>query len=95
MRIERRFTNDPTGAYGGLGVRITASEIRNPDGSLVFRNEAVEVPESWSQVASDVIAQKYFRRAGVPARLVNCPTGTEPARTMDHTLADVVYDFVI
>ena len=69
MRIERRFTNDQTGAYGGLGFRITASEIRNPDGSLVFRNEAVEVPESWSQVASDVIAQKYFRRAGVPARL--------------------------
>ena len=33
--------------------------------------------------------------AGVPARLVNCPTGAEPARTMDHTLADVVYDFVI
>ena len=33
--------------------------------------------------------------AGVPARLVNCPTGGEPARTMDHTLADVVYDFVI
>ena len=69
MRIERRFTNDQTGAYGGLGFRTTASEIRNPDGSLVFRNEAVEVPESWSQVASDVIAQKYFRRAGVPARL--------------------------
>ena len=33
--------------------------------------------------------------AGVPARLVNCPTGAEPARTMDHTLAEVVYDFVI
>ncbi|MTH36494.1 vitamin B12-dependent ribonucleotide reductase [Paracoccus limosus] len=69
MRIERRFTSDEAGAYGGIAFRTTASEIRNPDGSLVFRNEAVEVPEGWSQVASDVIAQKYFRRAGVPARL--------------------------
>ena len=33
--------------------------------------------------------------AGVPARLVNCPTDATPARTMDHTLADMVYDFVI
>ena len=46
----------------------TVSEIRNPDGKIVFRNDAVEVPEGWSQVASDVLAQKYFRKAGVPAR---------------------------
>ena len=43
---------------------VTTSEIRNPDGKVVFRNEAVEVPEGWSQVASDVLAQKYFRKAG-------------------------------
>ena len=41
------------------------SEIRNPDGSVVFRLENVEVPEAWTQVASDVLAQKYFRKAGV------------------------------
>ncbi|MEX2601766.1 MAG: vitamin B12-dependent ribonucleotide reductase [Balneolaceae bacterium] len=45
------------------------SEIKNPDGSLVFRMENVVVPDSWSQVATDIIAQKYFRKAGVPARL--------------------------
>jgi ribonucleoside-diphosphate reductase alpha chain len=45
------------------------SEIRNPDGKVVFRLDNVEVPDFWSQVASDVIAQKYFRKAGVPARL--------------------------
>ncbi|MBB3993828.1 ribonucleoside-diphosphate reductase alpha chain [Sulfitobacter undariae] len=45
----------------------TVSEIRNPDGSIVFHLDNVEVPKSWSQVASDVIAQKYFRKAGVPA----------------------------
>ncbi|WP_423208397.1 vitamin B12-dependent ribonucleotide reductase [Paracoccus yeei] len=69
MKIERRFTTERGGAYGGIAFTTTASEIRNPDGQIVFRNEAVEVPEGWSQVASDVIAQKYFRKAGVPARL--------------------------
>lgn len=69
MRIERRFTSERTGAYGEMMFTTTSSEIRNPDGTVVFRNEAVEVPEGWSQVASDVIAQKYFRKAGVPARL--------------------------
>jgi len=69
MKIERKFTSEATGAYGALSFTTTSSEIRNPDGKVVFRNEAVEVPEGWSQVASDVLAQKYFRKAGVPARL--------------------------
>lgn len=69
MKIERRFTSADTGAYGEIAFATTISEIRNPDGTIVFRNEQVEVPEGWSQVASDVIAQKYFRKAGVPARL--------------------------
>ncbi|MFN4172805.1 MAG: vitamin B12-dependent ribonucleotide reductase, partial [Pseudorhodobacter sp.] len=69
MKIERKFTTDATGAYGALEFTTTVSEIRNPDGTVVFRNDAVEVPADWSQVASDVLAQKYFRTAGVPARL--------------------------
>ncbi|WP_405405194.1 vitamin B12-dependent ribonucleotide reductase [Paracoccus sp. Ld10] len=69
MKIERRFTTETGGAYGGIAFTTTLSEIRNPDGTVVFRNDAVEVPRGFSQVASDVIAQKYFRRAGVPARL--------------------------
>jgi ribonucleoside-diphosphate reductase alpha chain len=69
MKIERTFTTETTGAYGALAFSVTTSEIRNPDGKIVFRNEAVEVPEGWSQVASDVLAQKYFRKAGVPAVL--------------------------
>ena len=56
-------------AYAGIAFRLTTSEIRNPDGSVVFKLDNVEVPEFWSQVASDVLAQKYFRKAGVPARL--------------------------
>ncbi len=69
MKIERNFTKAKTGAYGEIDFTSTSSEIRNPDGTVVFGLEAMEVPASWSQVASDVIAQKYFRKAGVPARL--------------------------
>jgi ribonucleoside-diphosphate reductase alpha chain len=69
MKIERAFTTEAQGAYGAIAFALTTSEIRNPDGKVVFRNDAVEVPEDWSQVASDVLAQKYFRKAGVPARL--------------------------
>ena len=69
MKIERKFTKAGSDAYADLDFTTTVSEIRNPDGTVVFRNDAVEVPKSWSQVASDVIAQKYFRKAGVPARL--------------------------
>ncbi|MEM9797045.1 MAG: vitamin B12-dependent ribonucleotide reductase [Pseudomonadota bacterium] len=69
MRIERKLTEAGQDAYAALSFTTTTSEIRNPDGTTVFKLDAVEVPESWSQVASDVIAQKYFRKAGVPARL--------------------------
>ncbi len=74
MRIERRFTKpghagQERAAYAEIEFRKATSEIKNPDGSVVFRLEGIEVPEAWSQVASDVLAQKYFRKAGVPARL--------------------------
>ncbi len=69
MKIERKFTKAGQGAYSELDFATTASEIRNPDGTIVFKLEECEVPTSWSQVASDVIAQKYFRKAGVPAAL--------------------------
>ena len=69
MRIERRFTKPGQSAYEGMQFQLTKSEIRNPDGSIVFSLENVEVPAGWSQVAADVLAQKYFRKAGVPARL--------------------------
>jgi len=65
MKIERKFTTAGQDAYASLNFTKTVSEIRNPDGSVVFKLDDVEVPASWSQVASDVIAQKYFRKAGV------------------------------
>jgi ribonucleoside-diphosphate reductase alpha chain len=69
MRIERRFTTEGQDAYAGIEFRTTTSEIRNPDGSVVFQAKDIEVPADWSQVASDILAQKYFRKAGVPAAL--------------------------
>ncbi|MPR06328.1 adenosylcobalamin-dependent ribonucleoside-diphosphate reductase, partial [Microvirga tunisiensis] len=69
MKIERRYTSPGKSPYEAITFRLTNSEIRNPDGSVVFKLENIVVPETWSQVASDVLAQKYFRKAGVPARL--------------------------
>jgi ribonucleoside-diphosphate reductase alpha chain len=66
MKISRHFTKTGEDAYASLEFVSTVSEIRNPDGSIVFKLDDVEVPNTWSQVASDVIAQKYFRKAGVP-----------------------------
>ncbi len=69
MHIARRFTTAGQDPYGSVPFRNATSEIRNPDGSVVFQAEGIEVPAEWSQVACDIIAQKYFRKAGVPARL--------------------------
>src|SRR5215213_348042 len=79
MRIERRNTTAGQSPYSGIDFRLTTSEIRNPDGSVVFRLENVEVPQFWSQVASDVLAQKYFRKAGVAARLKKVEEETVPS----------------
>jgi len=67
MKIERRFTNPNEDAYSSVKFTKTTSEIRNPDGTVVFHLSDLEVPAAWSQVASDVLAQKYFRKAGVPS----------------------------
>ena len=69
MRFERRFTKDGQAAYANIEFRHATSEIRNPDGTIVFRAENIEVPAQFSQVATDILAQKYFRKAGVPAAL--------------------------
>src|SRR6056300_938644 len=69
MKIERCFTKDNESPYKNIKFIKTSSQIKNPDGSIVFQLDDLEVPENWSQVAADIIAQKYFRRAGVPAKL--------------------------
>ena len=79
MRIERHYTKANTSPYADIAFRHATSEIRNPDGSIVFRLENIEVPQAWSQVASDVLAQKYFRKAGVPARLKKVEENSVPS----------------
>lgn len=70
MKINRLFTVAGRSPYDDIEFRFTTSEIRNHDGSAVFRMENIEVPAAWSQVAVDVLAQKYFRKAGVPRDLM-------------------------
>ena len=70
MRFERRHTEKGRDPFSSIAFRSATSEIKNPDGTIVFRAENIEVPEQFSQVAADILAQKYFRKAGVPAALV-------------------------
>lgn len=67
MKIDRKFTSTGKGPYEGIQWERRVSEIRDPDGRSVFRMDGVIVPSDWSQIATDIIAQKYFRKAGVPA----------------------------
>src|SRR5712691_7581914 len=79
MHIARRFTTAGRDPYETVGFRSASSEIRNPDGSVVFAAEGIEVPAEWSQVACDILAQKYLRKAGVPARLASVEEDGVPA----------------
>lgn len=69
MKFTRNFTKaEWKTPYDGIRFETRKSEIKNPDGSRVFFLDNVIVPETWSQVATDIIAQKYFRKAGVPVK---------------------------
>ena len=70
MKFNRFYTKDTWETpFDALKFDSRTSEIKNPDGSKVFHMENVQVPSTWSQVATDIIAQKYFRKAGVPVVL--------------------------
>src|SRR5680860_1386391 len=78
-RIQRRFTEPGRSPYAGIEIRESGSEIKNPDGSVVFALERFSVPARWSQVAADILAQKYFRKAGVPAKLKRVEENSVPS----------------
>jgi ribonucleoside-diphosphate reductase alpha chain len=78
MQISRRFTREGQDPFTGIPFAPRSSVIRNPNGSVVFEMKDVLVPEKWSQVALDILAQKYFRRAGVPAQLARVPEAGIP-----------------
>jgi len=73
MKFKRKFTTAGESPFKSIPFVHRTSEIRNPDGKLVFFVENALVPASWSQVAVDVLAQKYFRKAGVPAKVKRVP----------------------
>src|SRR3954463_5412729 len=73
MQISRMYTREGQDAFAGINFTPRTSRIVNPNGSLVFEMKDVLVPEGWSQVAVDVLAQKYFRKAGVPLKMELVP----------------------
>ena len=66
LRFTRRFTKDGVDVFSQFDYDYRSSVIRNPSGEVVFEMNNVEVPSQWSQIATDILAQKYFRKAGVP-----------------------------
>lgn len=66
LQFERRFTKEGTSVFDQFTYDYRTSIIRNPSGEVVFEMNNVEVPGQWSQIATDILAQKYFRKAGVP-----------------------------
>ena len=66
LQFERRFTRDGVSSFDLFEYDYRTSIIRNPNGEVVFEMNNVEVPRQWSQIATDIIAQKYFRKASVP-----------------------------
>jgi len=66
MKITRRFTKSNTDVFSTVSYDKRTSRISNPDGSVVFEMTDAEIPTSWSQLATDIMVSKYFRKAGVP-----------------------------
>ncbi len=79
MHIDRHYTTAEKGPYGDLEFVLSRSEIRNPDGTTIFACDDIEAPADWSQVAIDVLAQKYLRKAGVPSKTVPVREAGVPA----------------
>jgi ribonucleoside-diphosphate reductase alpha chain len=66
MKIGRRFTHSGQSPFDSMEFERRTSRISNPDGSVVFEMNDAEIPAQWSQLATDIMVSKYFRKAGVP-----------------------------
>ncbi|TXJ22657.1 MAG: vitamin B12-dependent ribonucleotide reductase [Chitinophagaceae bacterium] len=87
LQFRRRFTSDTVNVFDMFEYDYRTSVIRNPSGEVVFEMNNVEVPKQWSQIATDILAQKYFRKAGVPQP--DGSTGRETsAKQVAHRLAN-------
>lgn len=98
MKISRRFTTKGRDVYEMFEYTKRSSVLRNPDGSKVFEMNDVEVPKEWSQVAADILAQKYFRKTGVPQRDENgdivLDERGQPVTGCEHSIKQVVHRLV-
>ncbi len=98
MKISRRFTGKGRNVYDMFEYTKRSSVLRNPDGSKVFEMNDVEVPKEWSQVAADILAQKYFRKTGVPQRdekgSVVLDEKGQPVTGSEHSIKQVVHRLV-
>ena len=98
MKISRRFTTKGRTVYDMFTYTRRSSVLRNPDGSKVFEMHDVEVPAEWSQVAADILAQKYFRKTGVPqldekGEVILDEKG-QPVTGSEHSIRQVVHRLV-
>jgi len=93
MTIKRRFTQEGRSPYQSLKFETRRSEIRNSDGKVIFSQDEVIVPSTWSQIATDILAQKYFRRTGVPVKNNSRKGGENDARQVFHRLAHTWMDW--
>ena len=87
MKIEKVFTKGLNNPYENQVFESRSSEIREPDGRVIFQQKNVQVPKEWSQVACDILAQKYFRKTGVPVEGQETLGGESDARQVFHRLA--------
>ena len=86
MKITRQFTQPDVDVFSTVAYEKRTSRISNPDGKVVFEMTDAEIPAAWSQLATDIMVSKYFRKAGVPQ-----PDGTtgpeRSAKQVIHRLA--------
>ena len=69
MQIKRHYTKAGKDPYASIGFKTINSELRRADGKVMSSISDFKAPEAWSQVACDILARKYFRKAGVPAAI--------------------------
>ena len=87
MQIPRRYTAEGRDPFAAFAFVSRTSRIVNPDGSVVFEMKDLRAPEHWSQVAVDILAQKYFRKAGIAAKLERVPEAGVAGQLVAVTIA--------
>ena len=86
LTFSRKYTKEGISVFDMFEYDYRTSVIRNPSGEVVFEMDNVEVPKQWSQIATDILAQKYFRKAGVP-QADGTTGGKQPLKQVAHRMA--------